>query len=335
MRKRTLGGPARRGAAWRLAANAALTLLLAGAEPQRPASAADTMAGAHAAAAARSPARVTLGDVGVPGLRVERGYVASPLGQVHYQDVGAGPVVVLLHQVPWFHVYYTRAQAELAARGRRSIAVDLPGYGLSARPAQPPSIADYARAIDAVLAHLRIGSAVVVGHHTGATVGAELARAQPQRIACLVMHGVPLYTAPEREARLAAEHWDQTPAPDGSHLTDRWLLLSGRIAGSPESFQWSVFSLYLAGANEWYGHHAVFRYDMEGTLRALRVPAVVLSNEADLLHFTFERVRALRPDFAFHELAGKSSNMAFDEPAQWVDAVVRSTATDCGVRPNR
>ncbi len=279
--------------------------------------------------------RITLGDVAGDAITTERGYSPSPLGQVHWQQVqpragatAGTPVYVLLHQVPWFHVYYTRAQAELAARGIRSIAIDLPGYGMSARPASPPSIADYARAIDATLQDLHIRKAVIVGHHTGVTVGAELALEHPKRVTCLVMHGVPLYTPEQAAARLAAPHWDQAYRDDGAHLNDRWMYLSGRAAGSHDALHWSVMSIYLAGDHEWYGHHAVFRYDMQRTLQALRVPVAVISNDRDLLHFTFARVRELRPDFSFRELTSASSNMAFDEPAPWVEAVV-SAAGAC------
>jgi pimeloyl-ACP methyl ester carboxylesterase len=266
------------------------------------------------------------------GFGVERGYAPSPLGQVHYQDVRPTqadprqPVYVLLHQVPWFHVYYNRAQAELARRGIRSIAFDTPGYGLSARPRSPPDIAAYARAIEAAIDHLKLKRIVLVGHHTGATIGVEIARTQPRRLAWLVLHGVALYTPAEAAARLAAPHWDQNYKAEGAHLGDRWLYLTGRVAGSPDSIQWSVLSLYLAGDTEWYGHHAVFRYDMGGALAALRVPVTVLSNDDDLLDFTFERVRALRPDFVFNHLSAHSSNMAFDEPVPWVAAVVGDAA---------
>lgn len=279
------------------------------------------------------PAHVTPGEVPVPaGTRVVRGYADTPLGQVHYQDVGAGPVVVLLHQVPWFYVYYTRAQAEFAARGYRTVAIDTPGYGLSARLASPPDIAAYAGAIDAVLAQLKLSTAIVVGHHTGSTIGVELARTAPRRVQCLVMHGVPLYTDAEAKARLEAEHWDQRYRTDGSHLSDRWTYLGGRIAGSADSVQWSVLSMFIAGEHEWYGHHAVFKYDMAGGLAALKVPVVVLNNDLDLLGYTVPRVRALRPDFTVLDLPSRSSNMAFDEPREWVDAILRGGAGPCALK---
>lgn len=281
---------------------------------------------------------VTLGAVAGDGLVTTRGYADSALGQVHWQAVeptrpapDTGPVFVLLHQVPWFHIYYTRAQAELAARGHRSIAIDLPGYGLSSRPTAPPQIADYADAVAATLRSRRITRAIIVGHHTGATVGADLAWRHPRAARCLVLHGVPLYTPEQAAARLASPHWDQTYRDDAAHLAERWTYLSGRVAGSLESLHWSVLSMYLAGDREWYGHHAVFRYDMATTLRALRQPVTILSNPQDLLHFTLERVQQLRPDFPLEQLSGNSSNMAFDEPAGWIDAVTRA-ATRCDRR---
>jgi pimeloyl-ACP methyl ester carboxylesterase len=280
-----------------------------------------------------SQQRTVLGSIGLGGVRVERGYAPSPLGQIHYQDVGVArdgqPIYVLFHQVPWFHIYYTRAQTELAKRGIRSIALDTPGYGLSSRPIQPPAIADYVTALRAALAHLKIDRAVVVGHHTGVTLGVELARRAPQQVQCLVGHGVPIYTEAEAKARLANPHWDQSYKPEGAHLSERYTFLSGRLAGSPDALHWSVFSLFLAGPNEWFGHHAVFRYDMADAIKELKVPMIVLSNSDDLLDFTLDRVRALRPDFSYRRLEGTSSNMAFDQPVEWIEAVTSSVAASC------
>jgi pimeloyl-ACP methyl ester carboxylesterase len=282
------------------------------------------------------PAHVTPGAVPVPqGVRVVRGYADTPLGQVHYQDVGSGPAIVLLHQVPWFHVYYTRAQAELAARGWRTIAIDTPGYGLSARLAREPTIAEYATAIDAVLRRLRLRRPPVVGHHTGSTIAVELARSRPGRVKCVMLHGVPLYTEAEAKARLDAPHWDQRYRTDGSHLADRWAYLGGRIAGSTDSVHWSTLSMWISGETEWYGHHAVFKYDMRSALGALRVPVVVFNNDLDLLGYTVERVRALRPDFTILPLQSRSSNMPFDEPAAWSDGVVTGLTQTCGIQAPR
>lgn len=280
--------------------------------------------------AAKAGAEVSV----VPGmtfaqdLKAKRGYVDTPLGQLHYQQVGSGSkLIVLLHQTPWFHVYYSRAQAALAEQGFRSIAFDLPGYGLSDRLTTPPQIADYADAIHVGLDDLGIDDAVFLGHHTGAAVGVEIARQQPLRVDCLMLHGVPLYTPAEQEKRLVKAHWDQAPSADGQYLARRSQYLSKFVVGSDASRHWSLLTMFIAGPTEWYGHNAVFRYDMDASLLKIEVPVSVLSNGADLLDYTFERVRKLRPDFNYRRLDSESSNMPFDEPIAWVSAVVDELAT--------
>ncbi|MEZ5500675.1 MAG: alpha/beta hydrolase [Steroidobacteraceae bacterium] len=259
-------------------------------------------------------------------LAARRGYVDSTLGQLHYQRMGGEARVLLIHQVPWFHIYFTRAQEALARLGVGSIAIDLPGYGFSDRPASPPGINDYARALHGGLDGLGIERIAIVGHHTGATVATEMTRIAPARTACLVLHGVPLYSDEERDKRLAVPHWEQTPDPQGEYLANRYRYLRERVVGSPQALHWSVLAMYLAGPMEWYGHHAVFKYDMAGSLATLAGPVVVLSNSDDLLDFTFERVKALRPDFRFQRLVGQSSNMAFDEPDAWARAIIAALA---------
>jgi hypothetical protein len=72
-------------------------------------------------------------------MRGGKGYVSTPMGQVHYRLVRAseGPVLVLLHQTPWSMNQYAEVQACLAAHGVSSLAIDTPGYGLSDPPPDP------------------------------------------------------------------------------------------------------------------------------------------------------------------------------------------------------
>src|SRR5215217_7773453 len=51
-------------------------------------------------------------------------------------DLGEGPPVVCLHGVPASSFLYRKLVVELAARGLRGIAFDLPGLGLAERPAE-------------------------------------------------------------------------------------------------------------------------------------------------------------------------------------------------------
>lgn len=254
---------------------------------------------------------------------MRKAYVDTPVGQVHVRSMGEGDPVVLLHQTAWSGVQFQNAMPHLAAAGLKAIAVDTPGYGMSDNFAGPPTIADYARVLPAVFDGLGLPRAAVVGHHTGASIGAAFAARHPKRVSRLALHGVPLYTAEERSERLARPHFDQTPRPDGSHLTRRWeLARKMSSAASLSAIQTSLVQFFWAGPTEWYGHHAAFSHDLGPDLAALSMPTLIVSNTGDTLHGVVPRIRALRPDFRFAEMPGGTYHVVFDEAEAWSRIVV-------------
>jgi pimeloyl-ACP methyl ester carboxylesterase len=246
-------------------------------------------------------------------------YVDGPMGQVHVRELGEGPALVLLHQTAWSSLQFKHAMPYLADRGLRCIAIDTPGYGLSDGPDDPPSIQDYAESLAATFDQLDVDQPAVLGHHTGVSIATAFAAKYPKKIKQLLLHGIPIYT-PERQAeRLAKPHFDQTPKPDGSHLTDRWALANTASGGtaSPNAIHWSLVQFFWAGPNEWFGHHAAFKYDIDVDYKALTVPTVVISNTGDVLHERMPYLRDTRPDFTFAELEGGTFHIIFDEPERW------------------
>ncbi len=79
-------------------------------------------------------------------------YVDGPWGQIHVRVDGpaasGAPTVFLIHQVVWSSAQFKNAQPQLAALGVRSIAVDLPGYGLSDGPDHVPDADAYRGSLD-------------------------------------------------------------------------------------------------------------------------------------------------------------------------------------------
>jgi pimeloyl-ACP methyl ester carboxylesterase len=103
-------------------------------------------------------------------------------------EAGTGEPVVCLHGVPASAFLYRKVLAELAGRGLRGVAFDLPGLGLAQRPAD----FDYtwtglgafaAAAVDA----LELDRFHLVVHDVGGPVGFELAARMPDRIASLTV----------------------------------------------------------------------------------------------------------------------------------------------------
>lgn len=252
-----------------------------------------------------------------------RGYVDTPMGQVHYLMQGEGVPVLLLHQTPWFSVQFAGVLPHLADRGIQAIAPDRPGYGLSDPPDEPKAMDAYADNLVHVLDALDHKRVAVVGHNTGASVAVEFARRYPERVTKLVLHGTPLYTNDEQEVRLARPHWDRWLEADGSHLKD-YFTGRGRIV-PPEAplqgLQWSVLAFFLAGETEWYGHQAAFSYDMEAAIKEVTVPTFLFAHEGDALALQTKRASDLRPDFTYKEFPRAYSHIMFDDPEPWADKV--------------
>lgn len=103
-------------------------------------------------------------------------------------DAGEGEPVVCLHGVPTSSYLYRKVVAELAARGLRGIAFDLPGLGLAERPAD----FDYTwtglgRWATAAVDSLGLDAFHLVVHDIGGPVGFELAAAAPDRVRSLTV----------------------------------------------------------------------------------------------------------------------------------------------------
>ena len=251
-----------------------------------------------------------------------RGYADCRFGQIHYRRLGAGKPVLLIHQTPWSSVQFMNAAPKLAALGVEAISIDTPGYGLSTPPSEPPSIEDYADAIAEALPALGIAAPAVAGHHTGALIAGALAARHPKAVSRLVLHGAPLYTPEEQAQRLTRKHHDQTPKPDGSHLTDRWAYLKS-LPGermSDAARQMAVLTYYMNGPLEWYGHTAAYRYDFGADLPAIRCPTLVLTSRGDPIFGHGKRLTDRRPDWSYDELDG-STEVIFDQPEAWAAPV--------------
>jgi pimeloyl-ACP methyl ester carboxylesterase len=74
-----------------------------------------------------------------------------------------------------------------AAQERRVIALDLPGFGLSAMPREQITISSYGRTVNALCERLGLGEVDVVGNSMGGYVAAEVAIQFPERVDQLLL----------------------------------------------------------------------------------------------------------------------------------------------------
>ena len=105
---------------------------------------------------------------------------------IHFQDRGSGPALVLLHglgssgldweyQYPHFEEHF------------RIIAPDLRGFGQSDKPDGPYFVARQAADVVALLDHLGISEVALLGFSMGGAIAFELAASHPQLVRQLII----------------------------------------------------------------------------------------------------------------------------------------------------
>lgn len=208
------------------------------------------------------------------------GYADTHLGQLHHADAGEGPPILLLHQTPRSLDEFAEVQP-LLATDRRVVAMDMYGFGMSAKPSGPQSIEQYAEGALALLDALGITTVDVLGHHTGAYVAAELAAAVPHRVRSLIQSGAGFASADYRARPPHAV--DVAPiAEDGSHLGVLWSQRRPVYpAGRPDLLDRFIRDALAPGVDPHEGHVACRRYVQEDRIGLVTCPVLVLAQTAD------------------------------------------------------
>ena len=104
------------------------------------------------------------------------------------REQGNGPAVLCIHGMIGSSFLYRKVLADLAARGMRGVAFDLPGFGLADRPpGYDYSWTGLGKFCVAAVDELGLDRFHLVVHDIGGPVGFELAVAAPGRIASLTL----------------------------------------------------------------------------------------------------------------------------------------------------
>src|SRR4051812_23598875 len=135
--------------------------------------------------------------------RVTHGYAVSDNGvKIHYATLGTGPLVVMIHGFPDFW-YSWRQQMAALADHYQVVAIDQRGYNLSDKP---KGVENYdlrllVGDVAAVIRHLGLDKATIVGHDWGGMVAWQFAMNLPQMTENLIILNLPHPNGLARELR--------------------------------------------------------------------------------------------------------------------------------------
>lgn len=122
------------------------------------------------------------------------------------EDVGSGPVVLLIHGIASTAATFTHLTPLLAAN-HRVISIELLGFGESP-DGTTYSIEEHVDWLERTIRSLKLKTFTVIGHSLGGLLMARYARRNPNRVERLIMVNPPIFLDPEdigdRTERLAA-----------------------------------------------------------------------------------------------------------------------------------
>ena len=162
------------------------------------------------------------------------------------------------------------------------LAVDTPGFGMSAMPPATFSVPDYGSVFVEFLDALEIESAHLFGHHTGATFAAELAVTNPERVKKLVLSKPQIWSSEDERQQYAPTVRQMVLGHKGSYLKDVWdgIVLDQQGDGLDLETKHRELVWRLKGGPGFAALvGAVTRYDRAARLAQIEAPTLVVVGE--------------------------------------------------------
>ncbi len=187
---------------------------------------------------------------------------------LYYEEHGEGPPLVLLHGgLMTIDLNFAIALPALAHR-HQVIAVELQGHGHTADIDRPPTFPDFAADVVALLDHLGIERADVVGFSIGGLTGYELVISHADRVRRAV-----LASADHRNDRPGEADPTRLPTQD-----DFQSMRDAYLATAPEP------GAFDAVAKRTSGLVASFTGWTDDQLRGVELPVLILVGDTDFIH---------------------------------------------------
>jgi len=212
--------------------------------------------------------------------------IVTDQGVVHYEVVGRGRPVILLHGWIGSWGYWLNTMGCLEGH-YRGYALDFWGFGDSGKTRSSFQVNDFVELVDQFMDRLGIEAAPIIGHSMGGTVALSLALSKPERVKQVVVVGSPIAgDSLSFWLQLAGKPWVASilwkfPAflrvflklmsLKATHKSDEWyqMVLRDVSATTLESFFSSIQSLHYT--------------DLTPDLSGISVPTLGVYGETDII----------------------------------------------------
>ena len=245
---------------------------------------------------------------------INRAYARVGERLVHYRYAGNGPPVLLIHQSPRSSLENIPILEAWADRFT-VIAPDTPGFGESTPLAmERPEVPDYADALIAFMDEMGLAKAGLYGMHSGAIIGAGVAKVHPERLTALACNGYGFWS--KEEQRAFGENYlpPFLPSGFGEHLVWLWSRLREQLFFFPwyetneahrlrlpepsaDYIHSSALDLLASGDSYRRGYGAVFRADRAVPGADRSIPTLVAACDTDPLQAHIDRLGDLPPQW--------------------------------------
>jgi pimeloyl-ACP methyl ester carboxylesterase len=247
--------------------------------------------------------------------------LATKDGKVHFLTGGLGrEAVLLLHPMGSSVRAWSKVIDALA--GKYPVyALDMLGQGDSDKPKRLYLIEDYARGVLNFMQATALPRATVIGNSVGAMLAAQMAVLEPRRVRKLVLVGVPGWTEQERDERRGM--MAQTLNPDGSAKASTLEDLKVSWAHpTPEVLE--MLNSDRAKVGTWYKNAmtAILDCDIRAVLKQVRVPALVVYGDKDMLRANERFVLEAIPEAKLALVPDAGHLPQVEQPKVFLDVVL-------------
>ena len=212
-----------------------------------------------------------------------------------FTTLGAGPTILMLHDVGGGHRAFAPQVESFAAAGYRAVAWDMPGYGHSA-PIDPYTFKGLAQSCSTLIETLMQtkggGGVILLGHGMGGMLAQEVVARRPELVRRLILSGTCAVAGPADASDAARADWQRdyvaeclAPLDAGLDMAEIARRAVPQLTGPnalPEGAALATHVMAQVHPSTYRrALEAMVGFDRQASLAQIHVPTLLIGGEAD------------------------------------------------------